>query len=305
MRADLGTVLSEPEWRARQRAHEERVEPWLRPRLERRRTGRSHPVDDFLFDYYPYSPGRLRTWHPGMGVTLSGDVSEYLERAHYEQVDAGATVTTTLDPATVARLALVLRLLAETSTRAARLDCFGMHEWAMVYGQEQQDVRHTAQPLRLTPAEIRDLVDDVGLRCTHIDAYRFFTDEAAPRNDFRPTRSDQHAWEQPACVHATMDLYKYAMWFQPWVGSDLVGDSFSLARDARELDMRAAPYDLTALGYTAIRVETPDGRSEYVRAQRALMARGEVVRARLRSVLEQLGRATDPLRYGALLTSTC
>lgn len=175
----------------------------------------------------------------------------------------------------------------------------------MVYGQEQPDVRHNGQPLRLTPAEIRDLVDDVGLRCTHIDAYRFFTDEAAPRNDFRPTRSDQHAWEQPACVHATMDLYKYAMWFQPWAGSALVADSFSLARDARELDMRAAPYDLAALGCTPIRVETPEGRAEYVRAQRSLMARGQVVRTRLLRALDDLGRGTDPQRYGALLTSTC
>lgn len=298
-------MLAEVEWRARQRAHEERVDPWVQPRLERRRAGLAHPVDDFLFDYYPYSPGRLRSWHPGLRVTLAGDVSEFLARAHYERVDVGARASSHLDTAASSRLALVLRLLAQTAERSPRLDCFGMHEWAMVYGQAQDDVRHTAHPLRLATAEIRDLVDDVGLRCTHIDAYRFFTDEAAPLNEFRPTRADQHAWEQPACVHATMDLYKYAMWFQPWAGSTLVADSFALARDARELDMRAGPYDLIDLGYAPIRVETTEGRAEYVRAQRALMDQGQRLRDRLAAALEALVRARVPGGYGALLTSTC
>jgi hypothetical protein len=289
-------VLDEPTWRRREAEHERRVEPWIGPRLARRRVGRSHPVDDFLFDYYPYSPGRLRAWHPGLGIVLAGDASAFLARAHYGRTPHGVGVEPTLDAPSRGRLRLVLRLLAQTAERPPRLDCFGMHEWAMVYGLDPGDVRHAGQPLRMSRAEIVDVVDGIGLRCTHIDAYRFFTDAAAPRNAFRPTRADQHAWEQPGCVHATMDLYKYAMWFQPWVGSDLVADCFALARDAREVDMRAAPYDLGDIGLDPIRVETPDGRAEYVRAQRSLMERGQVLRRHLRQSLTRLERARTESR---------
>lgn len=299
------SALAERTWRRLEDEHEYRVDPWIEPRLARRREGRSHPVDDFLFDYYPYSAGRLRAWHPGLGVVLAGDASHVLTRPHYERTREGVRVRPVLDASSRGRLALVLRLLAETAARPPRLDCFGMHEWAMVYGQDPDAVRHAGQPLRMSRAEIVDLVDTVGLRCTHIDAYRFFTDEASPRNAFQPTRTDQHAWEQPACVHATMDLYKYAMWFQPWVGSELVADCFALARDAREVDMRAAPYDLRDLGYAPIAVETPEGRADYVRAQRSLMDRGQVLREALLRRLAALDRAQADGRYGALLTSTC
>jgi hypothetical protein len=49
--------------------------------------------------------------------------------------------------------------------------------------------------------------------------------------------------------------------------------------------MEAAPYDLAALGYTPVRVETPEGRAEYVRRQRELMELSAPLRARLASAL--------------------
>ena len=83
-------VLPEGEWRARQQAHRDRVEPWVAPRLARRRQGQSQATDDFLFEYYPYSVGRLRTWHPGLAVGAPA-----LEQA--VQVTAASTaVRTTL-----------------------------------------------------------------------------------------------------------------------------------------------------------------------------------------------------------------
>jgi hypothetical protein len=85
-----------------------------------------------------------------------------------------------------------------------------------------------------------------------------------------------------------MDLYKYAMWFQPFIGSDLVADCFALARQARELDMRAAPYDLVPLGYAPIRVETPEGRAEYARQQRDLAATAASLRERLLATVSEL-----------------
>jgi hypothetical protein len=64
------TVLSREEWLARAAAHEERVDTWVQPHLERRRRKIAHPVHDFLFTYYSQRPAALRRWHPGYGVTL-------------------------------------------------------------------------------------------------------------------------------------------------------------------------------------------------------------------------------------------
>jgi len=142
----------------------------------------------------------------------------------------------------------------------------------------------------VSAAEIEGVIDEVGLRCTHIDAYRFFTTSAQPLNAYEPTRAEQHEWEQPGCVHANMDLYKYAMWFTPYVPSELIADCFDLARSARDLDMRAAPYDLSDLGYEPVRVETAEGRRQYVDEQRQIAAAADELRARLLSSLTSLDK---------------
>jgi hypothetical protein len=72
------------------------------------------------------------------------------------------------------------------------------------------------------------------------------------------------------------------------VPSELVADCFALAHDIRVLDMRASPYDLSALGYSPVRVETPEGKQEYVAAQRTFAERGRPLRARLIAEVERL-----------------
>ena len=288
MSAETLTLLDEEQWRERQRRHRERVEPWVGPRRRRRSAGVGHPVDDFLFDYYPYSVGRLTTWHPGHGTTLAGDVREFLAHPAYVSVDSGATASIDRLEPHGRRLALAIRLLSRTAQRDPGYGCFGLHEWAMVYRLEPDQVRHASYRLRLGADEIADVVDEVGLRCTHIDAYRFFTPAAAPLNAHLPTRDTQHDWEQPGCLHANMDLYKYAMWFQPFVPGELVADCFELARMARELDMRAAPYDLADLGYQPIPIETTVGRRDYASQQRGIADAAASLRARLLDHLRAL-----------------
>jgi hypothetical protein len=285
---DLLTRLDECDWKARQRAHRERVEPWVSPRRDRRRTGRAHPVDDFLFDYYPYSVGKLSTWHPGHGWVLLGEADSFLDHQDYVRTVHGVTADVTRLSAKAERLAFAISLLERTAGRSRSLDCFGMHEWAMVYRRAAGEVRHSSYPLRLTPDDIADVVDEVGLRCTHIDAYRFFTEDAVPRNAYAPTRATQPDFEQPGCLHANMDLYKYAMWFSPFVPSELVADCFELARSARVLDMEAAPYDLVTLGYEPIRVETVEGRREYVTRQRIVADAAQTLREHLLTALHAL-----------------
>jgi hypothetical protein len=285
-------VLDEPTWRRRRAAHEKRVDGWLDAHLGRRRTGRKHPVQDFLFTYYSFRPAQLRRWHPGAGVTLAGASAAELGR-DYRAVRDGAAV----DPAAVDRrresLEWTRQLLTRTAARQPHLGCFGLHEWAMVYRQTQPEVRHNAWPLRLSPAETAAVVEERGVRCSHFDAYRFFTAPARPLNLLSPTRERQPELEQPGCLHANMDLYKWAYKLTPLVPSQLVADCFALARDIRELDMRASPYDLTELGYRPVRVETAQGRSEYAAAQRDFAERAAPLRARLVAAIERLGERID------------
>ncbi|MEI8294771.1 MAG: 3-methyladenine DNA glycosylase [bacterium] len=267
-------------------AHEQRVEPWIRPRLVRSAVGARHPVDDFLFEYYPNRPSLLRRWHPGLGTALRGDEAEsYLGVAGYIATRCGITV----EPLPEKRRSFVRWLLAFLESSANRtpfFGCHGLHEWAMVYKSES--LRHSALPLRLSPLETAQVVESLPVRCSHYDAFRFFTPSARSMNRLQPTRESSASLEQPACLHANMDLYKWAFKLAPWCPSRLIADAFALARDIRELDMRASPYDLSLFGYTPVRIETASGREEYETYQREFAARARPLRQRLVTLCKNL-----------------
>ena len=175
----------------------------------------------------------------------------------------------------------VSSLLAATAAPAGQFGCFGMHEWAMVYRLPAEEIRHSRQPLRMSQEEVAAVVEERPLRCSHFDAFRFFTEPARPLNQEQPTRERQVELEQPGCLHANMDLYKWAAKLSPLIPSELVADCFELAWDIRAVDMRASPYDLRHLGYDPIPVETPEGRKEYAVAQRDFATRAAPLRQRL------------------------
>ncbi|GAA1463117.1 3-methyladenine DNA glycosylase [Williamsia maris] len=261
--------------------HRGRVGRVLDDHPARTRDGSPHPVWDFLFRYYSHKPALLMRWHPGYGVDLDMP-TEHADYPHYVPSADGDAVT--VDPAyleTRSRtVGFVDGLLRATADRAPRLNCFGMHEWAMVYRAPASDIRHRT-PLRLSAADTDAAVEASELRCTHFDAFRFFTEPAGPRNLMSLTRETQVDSEQPGCVHAGMDLYKWAYKLSPLIGSDLVVDALEVAFDLRELDMRASPYDFAALGFAPIAVETPAGRAEYVRQQATLTDHAALIRRRL------------------------
>ena len=93
--------------------------------------------------------------------------------------------------------------------------------------------------------------------------------------------------EQPGCIHANMDLYKWAAKSLPWVSSELLWECFLLATRAREIDMRASPYDLTDFGYEPIQVEHSEGRRLYEKLQRLLAEQARPLRGKLIRQLEQ------------------
>ena len=259
---------------------------WTAPHRERRRRGEAHPVLDFLFTYYSETPSRLERWHPGPGVALAGGAPHAAWRWYTTEPDGSVRLDV---PAFLAdrgdTVRFVRRLLAATAGRPAFGGCFGLHEWAMVY--RDRETRHPV-PLRLGAEGTDAVVEAHQIRCTHFDAFRFFTPPAAPRNRLQPTRETQPELEQPGCLHAGMDLYKWAYKLSPATPGELVADCFELAAEIRELDMRASPYDLRAHGYSPVAIETPEGKAAYVAAQRGFAERGAVLRARLIEVCDGL-----------------
>ena len=108
--------------------------------------------------------------------------------------------------------------------------CFGLHEWAMVY-RDRASTRHPV-PLRLGQAGTDAVVEAHPIRCTHFDAFRFFTPPAVGRNRLQPTR------ETPARAGAAR-----AACTRPWTSTsgptssapptpgELLADCFELAVD--------------------------------------------------------------------------
>ena len=314
-------------WRAHARAHRARIARRTDPLVALRMRGEKHPVQDFLFGYYTHSPAALQRWHPGPGVLLADDdgaaaraeaaelgTTPRGEWKHYRRVEAGEVAGAVVDGRPVggwlvdvaavladraSGVAFTRDLLARTAERAPRLGCFGLHEWAMAYRSDVHGVRHSQLPLRLGAGGTDAVVEGSRIRCTHFDAFRFFAPEARDRNEgddgVLPTRAGMREMEQPGCLHAGMDLYKWAYKLVPVVDSDLLADCFDLAWDIRRLDMEASPYDLTGVddlsdgcgGYAAVRIEEPTGRAEYARRQREFAERGQALRVRLLAVLDE------------------
>jgi hypothetical protein len=277
-------VLPQAEWQEARRRHQDIVDDWAAPRLARRQQGERHPVDDFLWEYYPVRPAQLRRWSPGLGVALAGAADEFLEQPGFVRTPDGVAVDPSTLPHQLKMAARIAPLLTATAGRQGRFGCFALHEWAMVYGLSQEQVRHQAWQLRLEPSEVKAVVDEVGLRCTHFDAFRFYTDEARPLNPLQLTRETQIDSEQPGCLHANMDLYKWAWQLFPLTSSDLMRATREFAVDVRRLDMQAAPYDLRRLGIEPMEVENADGRAQFAAQQKAFAERAAQLRDQVQGI---------------------
>ncbi|MHA3683497.1 3-methyladenine DNA glycosylase [Leucobacter sp. HY1908] len=294
--------LGEPEWRTLEAAHAARADALTEAHRARKLRGETHPIEDFLWTYYSVKPRELRRWHAGAGVLLENAAPDRASWKHYRATGgplATAHETTDREPQhaevdaagylerRAQTVSYVEKLLTATLAHAPRYGCFGLHEWAMVYRMTPEQLRHSALPLRIGHEATNAVVESHTIGCTHFDAFRFFTPAAAPLNTIEVSREAQHETEQSGCLHAGMDVYKWALKLGPIVPGELLLDAFVLARDIRELDMRASPYDVT--GYfgatgdplTPVPIETPDGKREYARQQRGFAARGDAIRNRL------------------------
>lgn len=273
------STLEADDWRERERVHVHRANELTAAHSERAARAEKHPIEDFLFTYYSFKPAVLRRWHPGAGVELK-DAADSPRAAWRWYVPGGTADGLIVDSSGLrgARpdmFTLIERMLRRTAARPGSFGCFGLHEWAMVYRQGEH--RHDV-PLRLGQAGTDAVVESHELRCTHFDAFRFFTPSAVPRNQTEPSRALQPQIEQPGCLHAGMDVYKWAVKLGPLVPGELLLDAFELAGEIRLLDMQASPYDLRAWDVEPVLIETAEGKADYVRRQRDFADRSNRLR---------------------------
>ncbi|MBN2731691.1 MAG: 3-methyladenine DNA glycosylase [Balneolaceae bacterium] len=280
--------LSKTQWERRQDEHRQAIAQIVDPYLEKKQHQQNDPILDFLFEYYAFRPSHLKRWSPGTGVLLENATRQTTPPiSELTITDEGAW----LDPAHFpenrkSSARWILSLLKNTLKKDPSFGCFGMHEWAMVY--KSDNVRHNHLPMRMDKEELADFVESRPLVCTHFDAFRFFTDPAKPMNKFDLSREKFNQTEQAGCLHTNMDLYKWAFKLFPWIGSDLIQKAFILAVDTRRIDMKASPYDLRERGLQPIKIETKEGRKEYVAKQKDIYRRSLPIRQKLIEQYKQL-----------------
>lgn len=276
--------LSPSTWQERRRAHLVAAHTRTKDVSARRARHEKHPIVDFLWVYFPFSVKAFSRWHPGHNVALV-DAPPHLCGDGYQVRDGALQLDLAAFYAKVGhRIERIEQVLTATANATPRFSCFGLHEWAMVY-KTCGERRHEQLPLRLPSDVIDDVVESADLHCTHFDAFRFFTPDAQPRNALPLTRANQADHEQPACLHAGMDLYRYAATAAPLVGSDLVVRTYDHALAARTLDMQASPYDVTHYGLAPVAIETAEGRAQYVHKQRDLAQAATGLRTELLDAL--------------------
>lgn len=295
-------ILSVENWTQRAKTHTSLVSPIADTFLQRRGLGKKHPVYDFLFTYYSFSPTKLKQWVPSFEETLSiGEKSALPCFSDYWFELSNNTLRLNpqrLQDQALSLVAFIEELSNAIMERTPRFGCFGLHEWAMVYRLSPEKLRHTDYRLRLSPEELACFVESQNLCCTHYDAYRFFTPEAGPLNLFKPSLDTRLQNEQAGCLHANMDIYKWATKLWPWIGSDFIAKAFLVALEGRELDMRASPYDLQEEGYFPICIETGQGRKEYQQLQQQYAQKAQKLRQELASFCKRLRIWHDRSRNG-------
>lgn len=210
-------VLAEHIWRPCAEAHKRRVFNLLKEgfvkeepiRKERqiddgfRRLNERNAVFNFLHDYYNVRGAkgtrRLGRWAPGRAlVTLEGATQADLDNAILSRVGCevhcgGVTYDAekhfrSAEPSAATPFMWYHSLLSSTAKAEPILHCYNLHEWAMQYWPAgaapppSQRYQADTMPLRVTQETINSLIERKGVRCTHVDALRFFAPAAGPLN---------------------------------------------------------------------------------------------------------------------------
>ena len=276
----MSDFLTQQKLETKHQVHKQRCTELVNNYFANKNRGQKHPTIDFLFSYFSFSFSKLCKWSPGPNILLE-EIPKYLNTQVFSEKEGSYFI----DPSNLpekrqAGLRWTLALLENSQKATPTFNCYGLHEWAMVYKDENTRHRETL-PLRLSMNEIVEFVDSQNLVCTHYDAVRFYTEEAKPLNKFHMTRDEQPSFDQAGCLHVNMDLYKWAYKIYPYISSDLIADCFELAKECRIIDMQASPYDVSSLGVEKIAIETKEGRNEYISKQNLLYQKSLNLRSKL------------------------
>ncbi len=288
----INSELNNEDWIRQIKEHKENVSERIDRYLDLRQEHRKDPVMDFLFEYYAFRPSHLRRWSPGFGILLRGSKDDaYPELSELSINEDGAYLNPDFFPDKRKKsIRWILDLLEKSRRKKPSFGCFGMHEWAMVYKKDEDQIRHSDIPLRMNGEELAEFVESRPLVCTHFDAFRFFSKPARPMNKFKLSRDSFAETEQAGCIHTNMDLYKWAFKGFPWISSKVILKAFDLAVEARTVDMKASPYDLEAYSLEPIKIESESGRMKYLEAQKSIYKRSKPIRERL---IEEYRQLTD------------
>lgn len=290
--AYINTRLEPEQWKRQKSVHEHKISELIDGYLERRSHQQKDPVMDFLFEYYAFRPSYLKSWSPGLGKLLIDGTSHNWRFDEMESINGDTFLSIKyFDRSRISSLQWILEVLKQSANRKPSFGCFGMHEWAMVYKADR--VRHDYLSLRMDEEELAEFVESRPLVCTHYDAFRFFTDEAKPQNKHELNRDNFVEMEQPGCLHTNMDLYKWAFKMYPWISSNTIRQAFELAVETRVMDMKASPYDLRERGLEPIKIETKEGREEYMKKQRIIFEKSKPIRQQLIKEYELLLETTS------------
>lgn len=284
----ITSALPKHRWQSLETYHRQTIDEIVEPYLGKKQHHHKDPVLDFLFEYYAFRPSHLKRWSPGLGVLLNEATRQSAPPiSEFTITDEGAYLDPKHFPDNRKSSARwILSVLQNSLEKDPSFGCFGMHEWAMVYKADQ--VRHNQLPLRMSQDELADFVESRPLVCTHFDAFRFFTEPAKPMNKFNLSRESFAETEQAGCLHTNMDLYKWAFKLFPWISSEIIRSAFLLAVDTRIIDMKASPYDLQDRGLEPIKIETNEGRRQYVEKQKEIYRRSVPIRKQLIEEYEKL-----------------
>lgn len=308
-------VVPERVWRSAAMKHKAAIYDLLRPGLiSSRRNGAEtlsldtkHPQFNFLIEYYGLKGAkgvkRLARWPPGShpgGILLEGatsdDFADTLHLSGCTEFDASTGafyspsrfVEGKSSPSAAAAPYVWYRNIMQRTLEADPvLYCYNLHEWSMQYqptpdAPTPPSAKYQAHiPLRVSREVIQRTVERRGTHCTHAHALTYFSPSALPLNTPPAIPKSQIlSYEQPACVHAHMDLLQYAVRLGPFLSSSndtddqpLLPSILQFVLQARELDVAASPYHVQAThGIPTVAVETANGRALYRKRQERLLA---------------------------------
>ena len=293
-------MLKRSEWRSRADAHRRRVRDLLGGMFYDRKIHDRHPIYNFLFNYYRFRPHMtIERYSAGLDFVESCSSSDdeslyhckylsvkddrsmrslYLPSSKYFSVKDGCIEmdpVKSLNEKSVTRIRNLFTLLEIVQRRPPNFSCFGVHEFAMLHSGARHSSlseKSGSEIAHVTTRESmmlwRELRFDVPLR-----RYTALSKSALKSCRIKTSPDLRTKNEQAGCIHTNLDLFKFSLRLWPFASSELVADALELAIRARELDMRASPYDLssvsdfTELGrdfdLTPVLIETESGRAEF------------------------------------------